>query len=78
MAFTQDQHDRLEAAIAKGVLKVEYADKKVTYQSTTDMLRVLNLMKRDLGLVGNDGGRSVAGFSKGIYPGCSDFDRWID
>lgn len=80
MAFTQQQHDILEAAIAQGALKVEYGDKKVTYQSLTDMLRILKLMKADLGLNPAGNGRKLASFSKGI---CSDFsdiegeERWI-
>lgn len=77
MAFTQQQHDQLEAAIAQGALEVRYGDKKVVYQSLDNMLRVLKLMKLDLGLISPDAGKRLVQGSKGIYPGCSDDTRWI-
>lgn len=48
MAFTQSQLDALDAAIAEGVLVVKYADKEVTYRSLNDMLRIRELMAKDV------------------------------
>lgn len=48
MAWTQTQLDTLEAAIAQGVLTVEYGDKRVTYQSMADMLRLREKMIAEL------------------------------
>lgn len=71
MAFTQTQHDELEAAIAAGALKVKYSGagqgKEVEYRSLDDMIRILNLMKKDLGLVSASSGRRYASFRKGYY-----------
>lgn len=76
MAYTIEQHDALEAAIAQGALRVEYGDKKVQYRSLDDMIRILNLMKSQLGLLSPTGGRKYADFSNGIKPGYCD-DKWI-
>lgn len=48
--FTQAQHDLLVKAIAEGVLTVQYEDRRTTYRSLDEMLRLLSLMERDLGL----------------------------
>lgn len=62
--FTQEQFDALNKAIAQGTLVVEYGDKKVTYRSLTEMLRIRNLIGTELGLISTGGGRKVAAFSK--------------
>jgi hypothetical protein len=49
MAWTQDQLDALDAAIANGTLSVEYADKKVTYRSLDEMLKIRAAMQKALG-----------------------------
>lgn len=71
MAFTQTQHDELEAAIGQGALKVKYSgagnSKEVEYRSLDEMIRILNLMKKDLGLVSTSSGRKYASFKKGYY-----------
>jgi hypothetical protein len=67
MAITQAQIDTLEAAIAEGALIVQYQDKKVEYRSLDDMLRTLDWMKKQAGIVGaGDGRRRYASFSKGL------------
>lgn len=43
--FTQEQLTALQAAIAQGVLTVEYSDKKVTYRSLEEMLQLLGMMQ---------------------------------
>lgn len=66
-AFTQDQYDALKAAIAEGVLIVEYADKKVQYRTLDDMIRILALMGEELG-IGPEGTmqRTYAVYNNGL------------
>lgn len=48
MAFTQDQLDALEKAIAEGTLTVKYRDRLVTYRTLDEMLKIRDLMKSEL------------------------------
>lgn len=48
MAFTADQLQKLEDAIAQGALKVKYADKEVQYMSLAEMMRARDLMRKSL------------------------------
>ena len=50
MAYTIEQYQALQAAIAGGELSVRYADRSVTYRSVAEMLQILRLMQADLGL----------------------------
>lgn len=50
MAYTQDHLTRLTDAIAQGALSVEYADKKVTYRSLDEMLKIKRDMEFQLGI----------------------------
>ncbi|MFP3432103.1 hypothetical protein SB781_20295 [Paraburkholderia sp. SIMBA_061] len=62
MAFTQQNLDAIESAIASGTLTVEYNGKRITYQSTADLIRVRNMIKADLGNRSGVGGtRSSVG-----------------
>ena len=45
MAATQDQIDRLEAALAKGVLEVQTENERIRYTSTAEMLRALAYLR---------------------------------
>jgi len=66
MAYTLEQYEALQAAIAGGELSVRYSDRSVTYRSISEMLQILRLMRDELGLNSNcNGGRSYASFSKG-------------
>ncbi len=65
MAYTIDQLNALDAAIAEGALTVKYQDKLVTYRSLDEMIRIRKLMRDELGLNGTSGGRLYASFSKG-------------
>ena len=68
MSFTQEQLTAIEAAIASGTTRVRYSDREVVYASINEMLRVRDLIRADLGLVGEDGGRThrYATHSKGF------------
>lgn len=48
MAFTQQHITALETAIASGTLSVRYGDRQVTYQSLSDMRRLLKQMRSEV------------------------------
>lgn len=63
--YTLEQVEALRSAIAKGIRRVEYLDKAVTYASLDEMLRVLRVMEESLGLK-KKGARLLAETSKGL------------
>ena len=64
MAFSCQQLELLEAAIASGTLEVRIGDKFVRYQNTTDLIRARDLVKEQLDC-GNAGIRtSISSFSR--------------
>jgi hypothetical protein len=65
-SYTQEQLSALEAAVAQGVLTVEYGDKKVTYRSLNEMLRLIDMMRKDIGVSSKNGGKKFAQFDKGL------------
>lgn len=65
MAYTSEQYAALQAAIADGALTVRLADKTVTYRSLDEMVRILGMMEKALGLSSNPSGRKFAQFGKG-------------
>lgn len=65
-SYTQEQLSALEAAVAQGVLTVEYGDKKVTYRSLNEMLRLIDMMRKDIGVSPKNGGKKFAQFDKGL------------
>lgn len=71
--FTLEKLVALEKAIADGTLRVKYSDKEIEYNSMKEMLRLRELMKKELGLKpkpgasGIFGGRRITGVhSKGL------------
>jgi hypothetical protein len=50
VAFTQEQLDSIEAAIAEGALTVQYQDKRVTYRSLEEMWAIRGRIRKALGL----------------------------
>lgn len=48
VAWTQDDAEKLERAIASGRLSVRYKDRTVTYQSTDSMLKALKAIRAEL------------------------------
>lgn len=50
MAFSKEQLDALEESIAQGALSVQYNERRVTYQSFPDMLRLRDSMRSELGI----------------------------
>lgn len=48
MAFTQSQLDALDLAISANTVKVEFQDRRVTYNSVDDMLKLRALIWNEL------------------------------
>lgn len=72
-AFTQENLNLLEQALVEGVKKVKYSDKEVEYRSLDEMVKIRNLMRKELCLdkstaeKGLFGGRRInAKHSKGL------------
>jgi hypothetical protein len=71
MPFTSTQLQKLEEAISLGAKKVKYDDKEVEYSSLSEMLKVRDLMRRELGLVDSGNVQRVyPKFSKGLDSDC--------
>jgi hypothetical protein len=62
-SFTQANLDALNEAIADGALRVKYTDKEIEYRSLDELLKIRELMMRDLGQV-----KSCSG-SRGLFGG---------
>ncbi|MFO1369813.1 MAG: hypothetical protein U1F46_12520 [Marinagarivorans sp.] len=48
MAYTYEQLDALQTALAKGEHRVTFADKTVEYRSVAELKEAIALVKRDL------------------------------
>lgn len=64
MAYTQQQLDDLEAAIAEGVTSVMSNGRQVTYRSVSDMLKVRDLIAQELGVSGAGRQRKYISFRR--------------
>lgn len=47
-AFTAENLELLEQAIVEGVKRVKYSDKEVEYRSLDEMIKIRNLMRKEL------------------------------
>jgi hypothetical protein len=54
MAWTQDQLDAIEAAIASGELTVRFGDRMVTYRSMDELLRARDVIRDGLAAQSGD------------------------
>ncbi len=66
MAYTTLEYETLVKAIAQGALSVEYGDKKVTYRSLSDMLKLKSIMEGELTPATVKPSRRYAQHSKGL------------
>lgn len=64
--WSQSDYNTLCSAIAQGVVEVQYGDKKITYRSLPDMLRIKSQMETALGIGAKKYRKKVACFNKGI------------
>lgn len=67
MAFTQADLDAINDAIAKGVTKVKYQDKEITYRTLAEMYSIRDDIAAGLGLKGRTC-RVKARYNKGVDP----------
>ena len=65
-SWTTDDIAALEAAIAQGALEVRYGDKAVTYRTLDEMLRTLDLMRKEVGVSTGNKNRKFATVTKGF------------
>lgn len=66
MGYQSGELDALTKAIAQGALSVEYGDKKVTYRSLDDMLRLKKIMEGEINTSTAKSTRRYAEQSKGL------------
>lgn len=66
MAWTSDDLAAIEEAIATGATRVKYVDREIQYQSLSDLLKLRDRMRGELGMTGGTNGRTYASFSKGL------------
>jgi len=78
MAFTQLQYDALNDAISQGALIVEYGDKRVTYRSLDEMIRIKGLMEQDLGFYKGKSRAILSTYSSGQNKSIQQDSIWAD
>lgn len=69
MAWTETDLQALERAISEGAKVVQYQDRRVEYQSLSDMLRLRSIMRAELGMTTTQSGigaRRYASHTKGL------------
>lgn len=66
MAWTLTDLEAIETAIKSGTTMVKYDTKTVTYRSLDELIRIRELMRKELGLVTAESSRVYAETSKGI------------
>lgn len=64
MAYTLQQLQDLEAAIAEGVTSVSSNGRQVSYRNLTDMLKLRDLMSQELGVSGAGRQRKYISFRR--------------
>lgn len=60
MAWTQSDLDALESSIKRGTRVVQFSDRRVEYHSLSEMLKLRDVMRAELGT----GGQSSVSFVK--------------
>ena len=67
-SWTQTDLDALEGAIKSGITHVQFADRSVTYRSLDDMLKLRDIIQKELGLTTSNQ-THYSMFRKGPRPG---------
>ena len=65
MAWTSDDLDRINKAIASGTLRVKFQDKEITYRSIEELQKIRRQIEEELG-TSTKKTRVRAKFSKGL------------
>lgn len=66
MAIAQADIDRMETALSKGILTVERDGRRVTYQTSTELLKAISYAKAELAAAAGTGTtQSFAQFTRG-------------
>jgi hypothetical protein len=68
MAFTIEDYNALEEALALGAVSVKYADKEVVYRSTQEIKDIMLVIKAQLEGRSSIVRRKFAISDKGVYP----------
>ena len=63
--FKESDLEAIEKAIASGTLRVRFADREVWYQTTGDLFRAREAVKRDLGRSRSN--RVTVTYDKGLF-----------
>lgn len=63
-SWTLTDLETIEKAIATGARSVKFEDREVEYRSTSELLRARELIRKSLGLVDPNGGRTRAQYDK--------------
>jgi hypothetical protein len=66
MAWSQSDLDAIEVAIKSGTTMVKYDTKTVTYRSLDELIRIRELIKKELGQTTGASARVYMETSKGI------------
>lgn len=59
MAFSSDDLIKLESAISQGAVQVQFKDRLVKYHSLSEMIRLRDMIRAELGLNGTASNRIV-------------------
>jgi len=65
MAWSQDDLDAIEETIKTGTLEVKYKDRSVKYQSLSDLLRIRDLIRAEIGITSGRNKRILSEFDRG-------------
>jgi collagenase-like PrtC family protease len=65
-SWTESDVVALEQAIKAGVKEVYFGDKRVVYHSLSEMMRLLDVMRKEVGIADRNSGRKLAEFNKGL------------
>jgi len=66
MAWTATDLDEIEKAIKTGTLRVKYSDREVQYRSLDEMLKIRDLIAKEVAEAGSKPLRKLAQYSKGL------------
>ena len=66
MAWTESDLTAIESSIKAGVLRVQFGDRMTQYRSLDEMLKIRDLIRKDLGLAAGTRRRKYFVTSKGL------------